>query len=421
MNVADLAAELEVPTSMILDQCQRFGIDASWSGAELSGADLVLLRAELAAADPIDLRPADVDAASTGSAAPDLPAAPAAPDAPASPAPGATDADADADAVAADPPTAEPAPLPPTAVGSMPELIDEVTPSGPASADPPAGGAASSSAPGFSMGGAGAVIPPATRQVLARPAPTKRRLERGARNSVVALVVALVAFAASNFTEIAVLVLLLWLVTIIALCVAVTDGIRGRRRVQTHPERFSGQWLATIAVVLAIGGIVGLTASVVGAVGDDPAADAPLGVGKLQSVQVARWGHQRVQRYSDNGWRQPARDEGSCWEIDPRKQRDENRVETPDASDLTQCDRPHRLEVAKVFAYNHDADASYPSMPAFVKAADKQCGALHERLVDKGVAVQLQVEVPTEVGWGDGDHDVACVLITDERAEPLLS
>ena len=109
---------------------------------------------------------------------------------------------------------------------------------------------------------------------------------------------------------------LLWLVAAISFVVAVVDGFRGRRRAQVHPERFRGVWLGTLSLVLAIAALVGITASVLAVVGDDPAADAPASLGDLKSVQVARWGYQRVQRYSDNGWKQPAREAGSCWAVD---------------------------------------------------------------------------------------------------------
>jgi hypothetical protein len=303
----------------------------------------------------------------------------------------------------------------------MPDLIDDLTPP----ADPDGGGPPnqppSTRGPGFAMAGAQGVDPAATQRVAPRPAPTKRRLEHGARNSVVALAIAVVAFAVSNLTELAAVVVLLWFVTMVALCVAVVDGIRGRRRVQTHPERVSGLWLASITVVLAVAGIVGLTASVVVAIGDEPAAEAPLGVGDLQSVQVARWGNQRVQRIKENGWRQPAREQGTCWEVDTDQQRDEDRVEDADHSEQTDCDMAHTMEVAKVFAINRDADAPYPTEAAFITAAKSQCGAIHDRLVKKGVDVTLQSEVPTEVGWARGDHDVACVLITPTRTKPLVS
>lgn len=411
MRVSDLAEELDVPASLILDQCQRFGIDASWAGAELSGADLVVLRAELAAADAIDLTPAD----------------PPATDAVPAPGPESGDAGDTAEAPPAEDPAGaalpsapSEAPLPPTAVGSMPELIDEVTPP---DVPPPAPGSAEAgpgpSGPGFAT--AGAPRPGAATKAPPRQIQVKRRLERSARTCVVAIVVAAIAFAGANFVDLPAVVALLWLIAAIALVVAVVDGLRGRRRIQTHPERVHGLWVATIGVVVAIAGLIGLTASVTGAVGDDPAADAPLGVGDLQSVQVARWGYQRVQRIQDNGWKQPAREEGSCWESDTSEERDEDRVEVPSNDDLTKCDRPHTLEVAKVFAYNRDADAPYPTDEQFLAAAADRCGGLAERATREDPDAQLKIEYPTEVGWGDGDHDVACVLLTSERDEPLIT
>ena len=56
MNVAELAEELGLPPSAVLEQCKRAGIDATWAGADLSGSDVVILRSELASADaPLDI------------------------------------------------------------------------------------------------------------------------------------------------------------------------------------------------------------------------------------------------------------------------------------------------------------------------------------------------------------------------------
>lgn len=404
MKVADLAAELEVPTSTILDQCQRFGIDAAWAGAELEGADVIVLRAELAAAEPIDLR----DEPAAPAAAPGPAAQPDAADEPAAASPPATPP-----ADAAPTPADAPAALPPTAVGSMPELIDDVTPE----PEP----APSSRAPGFAMAGDQGVAQTATQRAQPKTAPTTRRLDRYVRTSILSLVVAIAAFAGSNFVDLAAVVALLWLIAAVCLCVAVVDGIRGRRHVQTHPERFSGLWPATLVIVFAVAGIIGLTVSVAGVVGDEPAVDAPMGVGKLDSVQTARWGYHRLKRFEDNGWKQPAREEGSCWEVDKDEQRDVDRVEEPTNSDQTRCDRKHTLEVAKVFAFNRDADAPYPTTDQFTKAKEAECDPIADRLTAKGVQAVFVMEVPSERGWSKGDHDVACVLITPERTSPLAS
>ncbi|MGN6695213.1 MAG: hypothetical protein ACTHN0_13645, partial [Aquihabitans sp.] len=301
MKVSELAEELEVPASAVLAQCQRFGIDASWAGAELGGADVVVLRAELASGAPIDLTPADpVDepvAVAAGSAA----AGPALDDA-------AAGAGPNADPAA----PASTAPLPPTAVGSMPELADEITP------DPePEAAPAAPRLPGGHGGQAGTPTAPTdgVRRVAPRTPPAKRRLDRAARTSVIALVVAAVAFIASNWVELPVFVALLWLVTGLALVVAFVDAFRGRRHATTHPDRVTGVWLASFAMVFAVAGIIGLTISVLAVTADDP-ADAPVDLSDLGAVQVARWGYQRTSLLADNGWRQIARDQGSCWHAD---------------------------------------------------------------------------------------------------------
>jgi len=443
MKVSDLAADLEVPASTILDQCQRFGIDASWAGAELTGADVVMLRAELATGDSIDLTPTDVPAepvpapsapepdvvqdpgepldetsadAASEPVAPVVQAPPAEPVAAAGADIEAAD-DGEPDAAVAPEPDAEsvpPSTLPPTAVGSMPELLDEITPE-------PDAEAPADRAGGFALAGnqGGGVDPNATRRVPPREAPAKRRLEKGARNSVIALLIALACFAASNFTDLAVVVASLWFVAALALVIAVLDGFRGRRRAQTHPERVHGVWLASISIVLAIGGLVGLTAAGLAAVGDEPAADAPAGMGDLKSVQVARWGYQRANRLSDNGWKQPARVVDSCWDSDGGRPRDEQRVEIEDMSDSTQCDARHRLQVAKVFAVNRNADAPYPGTADLLAQGQEECAAIAKRVAAKDIEFDLKIEYPTEIGWRDGDHDVACVLVTPPRTAPI--
>lgn len=401
MKVAELAAELEVPTSTILAQCQRFGIDAAWAGAELSGADVVVIRAELAADEPLDLTGVEPSGDDAMDGSPETVAVGAA----------ATDGAAEAPGPAA-------GALPPTAVGSMPGIIDDVTPEPEPDTDP------SGRAPGFAMAGSGAggsVDPNATRRVAPRPAPTKRRLDRSARNSVFALIVAVACFVGSNFVDLAVFVVLLWLLTALSLVIAVYDGIRGRRRVQTHPDRYRGLWLSVVSVVVAVAGIIGLTVTVAAVVGDAPAANAPLGVGDLDSVQLARWGYQRSSRYADNGWSQPARAEDSCWSIDTRSgdSDDNQRVEVEDLTDERRCNGPHTVEVVKAFAINRDADASYPGPDGILLVAKDVCEPIFEKLAAKGVTAEFKTEYPTENGWRDGDHDVSCLAVTERRSGRL--
>jgi hypothetical protein len=449
MKVSDLAADLEIPPSAVLEQCQRFGIDASWAGAELSGSDVVVLRAELAASDPIDLtsadapaqEPADADLATSadatasdrsasdaaasdatsgvattidvasGGGEPEIPAAPA--DAPAE-APVPTMADE-----STDPGPGAAQAIPPTAVGSMPELIEEITPPAEAPAPGPSG-----LGPGPRGGSPGqhglGIDPDASRRVAPRDAPAKRQLARSSRNSVIALVVGAACFGASNFTEVPAVVGLLWVLAAVSFVVAVVDGFRGRRKAQVHPERHHGVWLGTISLVLAMAAVVAMTGAVLAVTGDDAAAEAPAGLGDLKSVQVGRWGYQRLQRYADDGWKQPAREEGSCWGADD-EERDEQRVELVQMSDATACNTAHTLEVMRVFAVNRDADARYPGTAELLVIGNRECKAIADRLEEKGVDAEVKVEYPTEVGWGDGDHDVACVAVTPTRSKPLGS
>jgi hypothetical protein len=300
----------------------------------------------------------------------------------------------------------------------MPELIEEITPE-----PDPVGAGPSAPGPGPLRGTPGqhgvGIDPNATRRVAPREAPAERRLAHQARNAVIALAIGIACFAASNFTELAAVVAGLWLVAAISFVVAALDGFRGRRRAQVHPERFRGVWLGTISLVLAIGALVGLTGAVLAVVGDDPAADAPASLGDLQSVQVGRWGYQRVQRFSDNSWTQPAREEGSCWAVDDDKSRDEQRVEQAAHADSTSCKQRHTLQAMKVFAVDRDADARYPGAAALLVLGQKECKAIAERLAAKDVDFVMKVEYPTEVGWGQADHDVACVAVTPERSAPL--
>jgi hypothetical protein len=297
----------------------------------------------------------------------------------------------------------------------MPELLDEITPE-----PEPEPAAPNVRAGGFAMAGAEgmATDPGAPRPPRPKDAPVERRLERSVRRSIVALVAAVAFFVASNYTELAAVVAVLWLFTAVALLVAFVDGFRGRRRVQTHPERLHGVVLGTLSVVLAIGGLVGLTTAVLTATGDDPAADAPASMGDLQSVQVARWGYQRATRLKENGWNQPAREIGSCWTVNASSERDEQRVELA-LPRRVPCETEHTMQVMDVFAVNRDADAAYPGTAKLLVIAQDECEPISERLAKKGVDFTMKAEYPTEVGWGDGDHDVACVVVTPTRSDPL--
>lgn len=414
MKVSDLAEELEVPASTVLAQCQRFGIDAAWAGAELSGSDVVVLRAELADSASIDLTPADPVAEPVAVTAAAAPAAPAASLPSAAPAGAAVPIEDREAADAGDPPPSNPADLPPTAVGSMPEVAAELTPDpDPVPSEPrlPGGPPAKQGAP---------AAPEGVRTVAPRTPPAKRRFDRAARTSVIALVVAAAAFVASNSVDLAALVALLWFVTAASLVVAVVDAFRGRRHALTHPDRVRGAWLASFALVLAVAGIVGITATVLAVTADDP-ADAPVDLSDLSSVQVARWGYQRTSLLAGNGWRQVAREDGSCWSSASRRaDRAEARVEATKLNTSGSCGEPHTLEVVEVFAFNRDADSPYPGADQILVAAQERCADVFAQVRKKVPEATTDVEYPTEVGWADADHDVACTVSTEaERTGSL--
>jgi hypothetical protein len=423
MKVSELAEELGVPASAVIEQCQRFSIDASWAGAELKGSDVAVLRAELAGIDDVAAPPAEgTDAPPSDAPAPDPgAAAPAGPsDPPAAP---ADDITAPRPAV----PAGEAltgggrgrSPLPPTAVGSMPDLIDEVTPE-PVVEPPSPGGPG----PGPTLQPAG----PSTyfdeqgnRRVGARPAPATRTLERSAVNAVGWGVLGIALVAASNAIANPWAVAVLWLGGAFAFAVAVFDGNRARRSITTHPDRRRGLPFAVIGAVLGVAGLVAVSSLVYLAVRDEPADSAPLGAGDLAAVDSARWGYLRITRIIDEGWSTPAKAEGSCWEDDDDLEvRDDERVEV--GNRIRPCGSRHTVEIARVFPMSREADAPYPSAAAVIAEVEERCAGLWEdaREAAAGADVQLRPEVPTEEGWRRGDRDVACALVTAPREGALL-
>lgn len=407
MKVSELADELEVPASAVLAQCQRFGIDASWAGAELRGADLVVLRAELAGGSMLDL--------TDDEPAPD-PVIEPTPAAAAEPAPAAVPEPV---AVPATPPPAPEATsgagrgaLPPTAVGSLPDLVDEVTPA--PEEEPPA--AAHVGPIALGQGGvAGTATKPAAGgegKVPGERSSGGPRLQHSIRSAIIATGVGAAAFAVSNVVDLAIFVALLWLVAAICFVIAVIDAFRGYRHASMHPQRYRGTWTAIVVLVLSLGGVVAVTASVLAVTADD-VSDAPPVVQDLSSVQLARWGYQRTMRLSDNGWQQPAREDGSCWRSQPKRDdRSEQRVERVELNDSESCNARHSLEVVDVFAYNRDADAPYPGVDQLLVAGQKTCAAALESAQGEEPDAALLVEYPTQSGWGDGDHDIVCAITT---------
>lgn len=429
MKVSELADELGVPTSAVLEQCQRFGIAASWAGAELRGADLVVLRAELAAAEaPLDLRPADHEAVWPEAIAKADPhhageasgTAAAADGGASTDAAGSTEAAGSADAPASVPPhdpadrtSAVVQPLPPTAVGSMPGLIDEVTPTPPPESV--------IHGPLRTSDDLHPIDDQGVRRIPPRPPAERKAIPRPARNALLWLVLAVAAFAGSNATDNPFLILGLWVVALVAFAVTIYDGNRGRRAISTHPDRMHGQWLAIPAMALGILGVAGMVLVTSVAIREQPAADAPMGAGELTSVQGARWGYQRVTRIADEGWHQPAKEAQTCWDRRGDEVRQEGRVEL--GNHRQRCEDPHTVEIVAVFAYDRDADSPFPGQAAIDRAVQERCGDLLEEAqanAEPGETVVLLSERPTVEGWDDGDHDIACALVTPMREGSLV-
>jgi hypothetical protein len=388
VKVSELAEELGVPASAVLEQCQRFGIDAGWAGAELGGADVVVLRAELGAGDaPLDLTPADLTS---------VPSVPSVPDEELEPpaSSGAAPEDAAGDT---SPPT-----LGISAVATAPSTVPPTVPP--------------------------TVASDAVGADAARPGrrTTERRTDRSARVALWASAIAAVALGGAELVgnrdgNAAVVVWLLWLVGAVAAIVALWSANRARRRVQTHPEGTKGLGLAAIAASVAVAATVVLGVSVVAAVGDAPAADAPLGLGERASVVDARWGYHRVRRIADDGWRRPSKDVGTCWFIDERIERDRDRVEL--GSERRSCQRDHVVEIVDVYAFDRDADTPFPGQEALQRDARERCGPLAAELLapdgEEPIEGTLLAEHPTEQGWARADRDIACAVVTAPRRGPL--
>lgn len=396
MTVAALAEELGVPPSAVIEQCQRFGIDASWAGAELGTADVAVLRSELAAGDAVGTE--------LGSSPDDAAAGPdeATGDAPAPP--------------ESTPPDEAPAapPLPPTAVGSIPELVDEAPPPAEATGE-------AHRPPGFPplAGASGGEETSAAARPAAHP---EVRLERAARNGALWLALALVLFAVAGPLRNPWAVAGLWLASLVCVLTALWNANRGRVRATLHPERLRGRWLSVGVLVVGLLALAGLGLSVVTAVGNQAAAEAPLSVGKLTSVQSARWGYHRLSRIVGDGWSRPAKDAGTCWREHEEKSyvREAQRVEGP--AQRVGCDERHLEEIVAVFAYDRDADTPYPGVDRFRVAAIARCGQQVQDALRKAPTGSMELEYPTAAGWDDGDHDIACAVVTpDGRTGALAS
>ncbi len=83
------------------------------------------------------------------------------------------------------------------------------------------------------------------------------------------------------------------------------------------------------------------------------------------------------------------------------------------------CTSRHDSEVLAVFAVDRDADSPYPGTDALEEVGRRRCRPIVDGLEPVVEDLQVAYEIPTEAGWADADHDVACVAIITSDA-PLI-
>ena len=423
MKVSELAEELDVPASAVIEQCQRFGLDATWAGAELGRSDVVILRAELARSDPphgghADAveEPAAIDADADGPPTETLATvdAPDAPDAP-------TQA-VDRSEAAEKPPRVSPA-----SAASMPELFE-----GDEAPDPAIAAVARPNPGGFDFAGSGRPEPdgqdPSADEGRA-PAARNRIFDRGIRTSALALALALVVLVATNLWVASPWALgAAWIVAAVAVLSSTVQAAKARYRSSTHPDRIAGTYLATTLTALGVLAVVVFGLAIWTVVRSQPSADAPLGLSRPASVSHLRWGYARLRLASDHGWFPPAKDPGSCWtDRDPNasdagEPRRADRVEV--GFESAACTDSHPYEVFDRWSVTMVRDSPYPGVEVFDLMATGRCGARIERW-NVGTATRppagatLKVEYPTAEAWARGDHDLTCVAVTAPRSTAL--
>lgn len=369
MKVNELAEELDQPASAVLEQCQRFGIDATWAGADLDRADVVVLRAELAAEEPAVEDPTADDAAIL---------------------PVGEDADPDAKK---------------TSDGGF-------------------------SFAGFaaSGGGSAAAEPERTNDEAPPTKARKRRFDPGLRPSAITLGVSALLFVGANrWLHNPWPIAALCLAATVALLFGTLRAGQARYRASIHPERVAGTVIATVLVGLGLVAIVvvGLVAWTI--VRDEPADDAPLALGRPAAVTQLRWGWGRLTLTAGNSWDPVAKDPGSCWSdpTDPtvkaKAPRRKDRVELGQNS--VSCFRPHTFEVIDRWSVDHVRDSPYPEVAAFQVLASARCGPELDRLNqapgEAPAGATLGIEYPNAEAWARGDHDLTCVAQTASRTTRL--
>ena len=406
MKVNELAKELELPTSVVLEQCLRLGIDATWAGSELSATELVVLRAELANEEQAAV--ADKAPAAEVAAEPPVEPSPDAGDGPVEPELESVGAGVVTGAAAA-----SSGAVPPTAVGSLPDMTDELM-------DAAKHGAADPMDRRFA-GSVNANRPPSVATDRGKgglPNGGKRRYDAALRPGIIAVVLAIAFVVGANSLDEPALIVLLWIGALVGVIIGLISGNKARYRITTHPEQRRGLPLAIVLMVVSVLGIIGLGAAAFSVVRSPTADDAPLGLGTYNSITQTRWGYLRVTNIADTSWERPAKDAGTCWALTSTKDepRRAERVEFGGAQ--VDCDSPHAFQVLATHSVNNDADAAYPGAASLKKTALIRCQPEIDKLKRPPAGMRVVVEYPTSDGWNDGDHDVSCVAFVS-RDVPL--
>lgn len=357
VTVSELATELNIPPSVLLEECHRAGIEASWAGAHLPPVAVALLRDRLgAAAEPPLRRPAP-------------------------------------------PPRSTPTPkLPPTAVGSLPDAAGGASPA----AEPQGPGPLHRN---HEVAGDATEV---NERTLAEPS---RRFDPTARTGIVAAGLGLLLAVVAPWSPHVLATVGAWLLIGIAGLVALISGNRSRYKISTHPEKLRGMIPAILALVVGLALLVGLGTGIWVVTRDAPASAAPDVVGARADVAELRWNVHRLARIKDGGWHRPAKDAGTCWALpkEDEEPRDDRRVETS-ARDRS-CKGSHDVEVLAVFAVDRDADSAYPGADDLIAIGLERCAPVVDALAERPRDLRIEIEYPTEDGWADADHDVACVAV----------
>ncbi|HEY4377132.1 MAG TPA: hypothetical protein VGM93_08225, partial [Acidimicrobiales bacterium] len=318
MNIADLAEELGVAPSEVLQAARAQGIAASWAGVDLDAGDEALLRTMFVtngdgpgpglgpdaqdAATPAAEDPSPID--DPGPAGDDV--------APTEAIPAVVDATAALPTVAPGPtavPTVAPdavAPLPPNVVASLDdpdELIPhedhEVRPGGPlahAGDDAPDGASNPATVAPVSRDidvarFAPDAIPQQAAVTSVTPPPV-RRIDPAVRRGVIAVVVAVAAAFGANGVvgHSSAVGLLLMVVVTIALLVTALAGNSARYRITTHPERFKGLIVGVALLLVGVLGLVGIGVATWFTLRTAPPGDGVVArIGRTHVVHDLRW------------------------------------------------------------------------------------------------------------------------------------